>query len=367
MEKLDIVKLIEKNQITRLNKDYQNILIKKIQERFSDNQQQLFVASFYCYLNYNSNTDFIIDLDNVWKWIGFSRKDNAKILFNKHFTLNIDYKILLLKLQEQDLHGGRNKEQILMTIQTFKKFCLKAATKKADEIHDYYIKLEEILQETINDETNELKIQLELKDKQLEEKDENIEKIQKQKVLLKEFASIGSLVYIIKVKTFLNSEYIIKIGESRVGVEARYNEHKSKYEECLLLDCFLVKKSKDFESFIHENIKENRVINLKNHENERELFLIGNKLSYLSVLNLINKNIKYYNDYNTNDLEKLQLENENLKLQIELNKNNQYIQIEHMNKLILERIESLEKRLLDKFSLMQTKTTNNFNEVLPTL
>jgi len=50
MEKLDIVKLIEKNQITRLNKDYQNILIKKIQERFSDNQQQLFVASFYCYL-----------------------------------------------------------------------------------------------------------------------------------------------------------------------------------------------------------------------------------------------------------------------------------------------------------------------------
>ena len=26
---------------------------------------------------------------------------------------------------------------------------MKAATKKADEIHDYYIKLEEILQETI--------------------------------------------------------------------------------------------------------------------------------------------------------------------------------------------------------------------------
>lgn len=367
MEKLDIVKLIEKNPLTRLNKDYQNVLIKKIQERFSDNQQQLFVASFYCYLNYNSKTDFIIDLDNVWKWVGFSRKDPAKRLLEKSFTLNIDYKIVFHPNVEQDLHGGHNKEQILMNIQTFKKFCLKAATKKADEIHDYYIKLEEILQETINDETNELKIQLELKDKQLEEKDENIEKIQKQKVLLKEFASIGSLVYIIKVKTLLNSEYIIKIGESRVGVEARYNEHKSKYEECLLLDCFLVKKSKDFESFIHENIKGNRVTNLKNHENERELFLIGNKLSYLSVLNLINKNIKYYNDYNTNDLEKLQLENENLKLQIELNKNNQHIQIEHMNKVILERIESLEKSLLDKFSLMQTKTTNNFNEVLPTL
>ena len=122
MEKLDIVKLIEKNPLTRLNKEYQNILIKKIQERFSDNQQQLFVASFYCYLNYNSNTDFIIDLDNVWKWIGFSRKDPAKRLLEKSFTLNIDYKIVFHPNVEQDLQGGHNKEQILMNIQTFKKF-----------------------------------------------------------------------------------------------------------------------------------------------------------------------------------------------------------------------------------------------------
>ena len=32
----------------------------------------------------------------------------------------------------------------------FKSFCLKAGTKKADEIHDYYIKLEELIQEVIN-------------------------------------------------------------------------------------------------------------------------------------------------------------------------------------------------------------------------
>ena len=36
----------------------------------------------------------------------------------------------------------------MLTINTFKKFCLKAETKKADEIHDYFIKLEELLQET---------------------------------------------------------------------------------------------------------------------------------------------------------------------------------------------------------------------------
>jgi hypothetical protein len=38
-----------------------------------------------------------------------------------------------------------NKEIIMLTIKAFKSFCLKAGTKKADEVHDYFIKLEEIV------------------------------------------------------------------------------------------------------------------------------------------------------------------------------------------------------------------------------
>ena len=86
-------------------------------------------------------------MDNIWKWIGFSRKDHAKVALKKNFIENIDYIILLPqpRKQNQNEHGGNNKEQILININTFKKFCLKAGTKKADEIHDYYIKLEEII------------------------------------------------------------------------------------------------------------------------------------------------------------------------------------------------------------------------------
>ena len=40
--------------------------------------------------------------------------------------------------------------------------------KKADEIHEYYIKLEETLQEVIQEESTELKLQLEQKHQQLE-------------------------------------------------------------------------------------------------------------------------------------------------------------------------------------------------------
>ena len=43
---------------------------------------------------------------------------------------------------------------------------------------------------------------------------------------VKEYCNSGPLVYIIKVKTFPNGEYVVKIGHSTVGIQNRYNEHK---------------------------------------------------------------------------------------------------------------------------------------------
>jgi len=57
----------------------------------------MFVSSFYCFLNYNSKSDFVIDLDNVWEWLGFKQKVNAKTLLENHFKINIDY----IKLQSE--------------------------------------------------------------------------------------------------------------------------------------------------------------------------------------------------------------------------------------------------------------------------
>jgi hypothetical protein len=46
METVNIIQLIEKNSITHLSKDYENKLLNKIKENFSDNDQQLFVGNF---------------------------------------------------------------------------------------------------------------------------------------------------------------------------------------------------------------------------------------------------------------------------------------------------------------------------------
>ena len=386
MMSVDIVNLIETNPITKLNGNYQSKLIEKVKTHFTDYEQQMFVASFYCYLNYNKS-DFVIDLDNIWRWLGFASKFNSKRLLEKCFIIEKDYKILLLTKEKQsdDTRGGHNKETFMLTIETFKKYCMKAGTKKADEIHDYFIKLEEIFQEIIKEESNELKLQLEQKnveiqqieeskDKELEMKLKQQQCLEREKILLNQYATIGSIIYIIKVKMFTTGEYIIKIGQSRKGIMNRYNEHKHKYDECLLLDCFSVNRSHEFENFLHnhEDIRGNRVNNLLNHENELELFLIGKNLSYKTLLKIINNNLTYFD---SNDIRKLEKENEQLKMMMQMKNDGNDSPLIHellnMMKSMSSKIDNLEKLIQEKTSIATTKEepkiTTGFSQPLATI
>jgi phage anti-repressor protein len=376
MQSLNIINLIEKNPITKLSNTYNNKLLKKIKDNFTESQQQLFISSFYCYLNYNQTSDFVIDLDNIWHWLGFNQKYNAKFSLEKNFIINNDYKVITQD-HKNDGRGGHNKETIMLNIKTFKLFCIKAATKKANEIHEYFIKLEELLQDVIQEESKELKLQLDQIKLDYTNKSNNINAIEREKMLLREFGSIGAIVYIVKVKSYQTGEYVIKIGESRKGITSRYNEHKSNYDEILLLDCFMCKRSKDFENFLHnhDKIKFSRVSDLLNHENERELFLIGKNLSYKTLLDIINMNIKQYNEF---DIEKLYQEIESIKQLIispiqDTNYDNNYNSLQELikiNKLLLNKVKNLEKSnkvILEKLNSNQTKTITGFNEPLPTI
>jgi len=377
---VDIVNLIESNPITKLSGNYQSKLIEKVQNTFNNYEQQLFLSSFYCYLKYDTKKDFVIDLDNVWHWLEFGQKVNAKRVLEKNFIIDKDYKLLLCQLAKQDekSHGGHNKETFMLNIDTFKKFCLKAGTKKADEIHEYFIKLENIMFEITKEESEELKKQLtQLEDVKNKEMEEKLIK-QREKILLSEYAQAGSLVYIIKVKTFLNGEYIVKIGHSTKGIHNRYIEHKGNYDECLLLNCFIVDKSYDFEQFLihHDNIRLNKVTDLIGHEKGNELFLIGKNLTYQILLHIIESNIKNYN-FSISELLK---ENELLRSQMQNNSNystKDNIEIttvlQELTKTVKQlssKIDNLEKiniELTEKINSMQTKVSTGFNEPLVTL
>ena len=60
MNNLNIVELIEQNPIAKLSDAYNNKLLIKIKETFTGFEQKLFVSSFYCYLNYDKNLDFVV-------------------------------------------------------------------------------------------------------------------------------------------------------------------------------------------------------------------------------------------------------------------------------------------------------------------
>lgn len=211
---LDIVKLIEENPVTRLTSTYQSKLLNKIKEKFNSEEQQLFVASFYCYLNY-SNDEFVVDLDDIWKWLGFSVKHKAKVIIVKNFQLDIEYQLYDSE-QQVKINGGAgmNKEKILLTVKTFKLFCMKANTSKASKIHEYFINLEEVLHEVIDEESSELR-------QQLEETKTKLKKSERKNNLLlnrKYYDALpGDLIYIRKdyKKNANGKSFIYKVGKTK--------------------------------------------------------------------------------------------------------------------------------------------------------
>ena len=231
------------------------------------------------------------------------------------------------------------------------------------------------LQKQLEKQKTDLQTLEKTKNKEMEEKLATQKILEREKVLLKEYETIGSIFYIIKIKTFENGQYIVKIGESRIGILGRYKEHKSKYDECLLLDCFLVNRSRDFESFIkdNENVSPSKVTDLLGHENEKELFLIGKNLSYKTLLNIVNNNIKYFND-NNNEIKKLELELEILKMKENtIQTNNDNANLKELLKIVntlttkINNLEISNKAILDKLNSQQTKVVTGFNEQLVTL
>ena len=339
----DIVDLIENNPITKLSTTYQNKLLTKIKTKFTENEQQIFVASFYGFLNYDSKMDYVIDLDDVWKWLKFSTKQKAKMLLENHFVKDTDYITSLTPQVKQPDHikGGHNKETIMLNVATFKKFCLKAGTKKADEIHDYYIKLEETLQEVVHDESTELKLQLEKTNMELEKTNMELGKSEKtrekirEKTLLEQFGSNVQCVYYGVIDDLSDAnERLIKFGNSN-NLRNRVLNHKETYENFRLLNAFKVENKMQIENAIKEHpmfVERRRTITLKNKKYIE--LLNANELSFPTLDKTI-KEIIMSVECNIVNYMKLMEENKRLKKQLET-----HDEMNNVNELVLLKAEN---------------------------
>lgn len=278
---LNIVELIEKNPVTKLSRKYNNLLLEKLQENFNTFEQQLFVSSFYCYLNFDKNTDFVVDLDDVWKWLGFAQKINVRTLLEKNFKLNIDYTISIPEFKKSEQpekildgsdeehssestvpskpkNGGQNKQTIKLTIQCFKSLCLKAQTNKANEIHDYYLRLEETLHQILDTENSELRAQLEQTNAQLNQATITLTQEKKravEKTLISQFPVNTECIYFGTIdNTNADNEKLIKFGHTN-NLATRVADHHKKYTNFILAAAFRVHNKVEIENYIKDHPK----------------------------------------------------------------------------------------------------------------
>jgi hypothetical protein len=358
MQELNIVELIEKNPISKLSKAYNSKLINKIQDNFTGFEQQLFVSSFYCYLNYDKNIDFVVDLDDVWKWLGFSTKQKSEFLLEKHFKLDIDYKNLApqvggessnyekpLNLKDkQDTtknikqNGGQNIKKILLTIKCFKSLCLKAQTKKAGEIHEYYMKMEEVLHQIVEEETDELRLQLEQKENIILEKDIALKNSKKEKqkaveqAIICQFPLNTECIYIGTIdNTNEANEKLIKFGHTN-DLATRMYDHSKGYNNFALIEAFRVQNKVEIENLIKTYPKIKRQIRSIELNGKNKTEIIAYDATNFTIEKLIKhiKDIIHSKTYSIDNFNRIMKLNEDLENKIkELEEQNKKLEIEN--------------------------------------
>jgi phage anti-repressor protein len=354
-------------------------MITIINQEFTEDEQRWYVANLYMYMNYHPTKDFPINLEHVYKMIGFANKGNAMKTIKSNFVVDEDYKSLLFRTEKQNENaenrGGHNKEDIMLNVDTFKNLCMIVKTDKGKAIRKYYVKLENIYNRLIKEEMKEreeLLIQqrenaiklLEQKDQLLEHKDQLLEQkdflleqkdlvseLEKEQLLettlLKQFPPNTQCIYYGKIDN-KDSEggNLIKFGNSN-NLQERVKAHKKTYKNFRLTNVFKVSNKIEIENCI----KQHPILKLRiryiiiDDINYRELMNIDPR-SYdmdftLTLLDSRIKEIIEENQYNIENYNKLL--DKNQKIQEELYRANDKIA------LLTKENEKLQQKV-DKFS-----------------
>lgn len=83
-----------------------------------------------------------VDFDRAWRFMGYSTKGNAHVVLKKNFELGREYSLLKVQKTNSSGKGVHMEDIIMMKIDTFKKFCLIAATTEGNLAREYFIDAE---------------------------------------------------------------------------------------------------------------------------------------------------------------------------------------------------------------------------------
>lgn len=368
------------NDLATTSEDFTSYLIQHLNTEDEKN----FILHFKLFLDYGyNNKKYPVNFDDVWRWCEFTQKNNAKRILLKHFKENEDYIILsendnenrysfmnsdLSEFENDDenkkQNGGQNKETIMLNVDTFKEFCMKASTTKAKQIRSYYIKLEKIFflytKEQLYKNNDKIKT--------LESTIDNFD--YKQNKIYKDVYNNKNVVYIIKLQSFDNGKYIIKIGYSD-NLKDRISKLSSEFcihkKQLIILNIYPCEENKRFELYLHNHnfinkYKYSEIINNKAYSTETYKI---DDIVYEKIKNIIDNNIIYYSGSN---IECIKEKNRTLELQIkkeelDLYKNNpeQFKIYQEYNNIILEQ----KKLTIEIYNKLENNPnlSNLYNEI----
>jgi phage anti-repressor protein len=122
------------------NKMANTITLQKYLKVYSSINTKFIDDFFSLYKIDTIDTDFVINLDTVSKWLN-SHKYTLKDTLTKSYAREVDYIVKKGTTTEK----GRPAETILLTPECFKRLCMLSRTEKAEEVRSYFIAVEQNL------------------------------------------------------------------------------------------------------------------------------------------------------------------------------------------------------------------------------
>lgn len=295
---------------TTLSLTIQSKLVEVLNKEFNEDEQRWYIANLYVYMNYHPTQEFPINLEHVYKMIGFAHKKNAKRTLENNFIKNEDYKVTVLPRE----HGKFSEETILLNTDTFKNLCMIAKTENGKKIRKYYVKLENIYNQLIKEEMDKTKLEIREKQKLIDEQSKQIEQLEN-KPHTEGFERASGYIYLIKDSS--------KPGHYKIGFAndpqkriSQLNIASSMYS--LDIACRFETFDKEFaEKIVHCALLPFKI------QNRKEWFYFKDDFELAYAINTIKHCLQFIDKYNITSYEKLKEESINVEEELkEITKDN---------------------------------------------
>jgi len=185
-----------------------------------------FIDELFEFYNENTlQTDLVINLDHVAKWLQSKKKHLIETL-RKSYKLNIDYILLKGTNPRKADPRNNNYKTCLITPDCFKRLCMVSKAKNAEMVRTYFIEIETLF--------------FKHKDQLIEGLQRDIERLQRNQQPKNKYVKGEGYIYVFKASP--ENDSVVRIGRTK-NLQQRLTNHSASHADSL--DVLFVYKAED--------------------------------------------------------------------------------------------------------------------------